>query len=387
MTTTKINIDVIASTKPQYKVPKEDTLILGGQCAGICYLQEDKDIFTEEKEKTLKRVDMTLGNGHHSVYEHSSISLHIQNLPKILSIFLVSEKQYSASIKSGRYTRMDRVSKRELELYNKWIEIFEKRIEEVYPKVPERLRTKLSMENARYLTSVFTPTQGIYTFNIRQLNYVVGWFREYVEENINSENYFVKNLVKAMKEFIDTTKDYHIEGMNSAKNRSLSLFKKDYIPYDEYFKETYSTNYDVSYVQLEQILRHRTLNYTILEDISKVPSKFFVPPILEDTDFAKEWLEDAKSIKDIYPNASMFEINERGTVENFILKCYERLCGAAQLETMLQTKKTLEKYIASTKGSIKEELSKYLSTCCLYPDKVCKMPCIWGSKNGIERKI
>ena len=189
-----------------------------------------------------------------------------------------------------------------------------------------------------------------------------------------------------MQQFIDTTSDYHIEGMVSGKNRYLSLFRKDYIPYDEYFGDTYSVNYTCSFVELEQILRHRTINYTILDDISKEPKEFFVPPIL-DTKLEKEWLEDLSSIKDLYPNATMFRVNERGVVENFIMKCYERLCGNAQLETMLQTKKTLEKYIKNTDGTLKEELSSYLKTSCLYPDKDCKNPCIWGSRAGIERKI
>jgi len=388
MPKSKIEIDVIASTKPQYQVDKEDTLILGGQSAGICYLHGDRDVFNEEKEKTLKRINLTLKNGHHSVYEHSSISLHIKNLPKILSILLVSEKQYSASIKSGRYTRMDKVSDKEKELYDKWYEKFNKRIEEVYPKIPERLRDKLSMENARYIISVFTPTQGIYTFNIRQLNYIINWFKEYIEVNRGEENYFKKNLIKAMHQFIDATSMYHIDDMVSGKNRSLSLFKKDYISYDEYFGDTYSVNYNCSFVELEQILRHRTINYTILDDISKEPEEFFIPPIFDKgSNLEKEWLEDLDSVKDIYPNATMFKINERGLVENFIMKCYERLCGAAQLETMLQTKEIIEKYIKNTNGKLKKELERYLKASCLYPDKECKMPCVWGSRKGIERRI
>ena len=384
----RIKIDVIASTKPQYQVPCEDTLILGGKCAGICYLEGSKDIFNEEKEKTLKRINLTLTNGHHSVYEHSTVSLHIQNLPKILSVFLVSEKQYSASIKSGRYTRMDRVSPREKTLYDKWMNIFEKRIGEVYPKIPERLKNKLSMENSRYTISVFTPTQGIYTFNIRQLNYVINWFRNYIDENKKKKDYFNTHLIKSMKEFIDATSMYHVKDMVSNKNRALSLFKKDYISYNEYFGDTYSTNYDVSFVQLEQILRHRTINYTILDDITKIPKNFFIPPILDKgSDLEKEWLNDLESVKEIYPNATIFKINERGIVENFILKCYERLCGNAQLETMLQTKSTLKKYIDSTEGKLKKELTKYYSTSCLYPNNKCKSPCIWGSKEGIDRRI
>jgi len=386
MTQDKMLIEIVASTKSGYKISKEEALLLGGKSAGICYLQGDKDIFNEEREKTLKRIDLTLGNGHHSVFEHATVTLHIKNLPKILSIILVSEKQFSTSIKSGRYTKMDKVSEKEIKLYDKWYEKFNKRIEEVYPKIPEKLRDKLSMENARYILSIFMLTEGIYTFNIRQLNYIINWFKKYVDENKGSDNYFVKNLSSHMQQFIDTTADYHIDGMASGKNRSLSLFKKDYITYDEYFGDTYSVNYKCSFVELEQILRHRTINYTLLDDISKEPKEFFVPPILDDK-LAKEWLNDLEGIKDLYPNATLFTINERGLVENFIMKCYERMCGAAQLETMLQTKNTLEKYIKNTDGKLKKELSKYLKTSCLYPDKKCKRPCIWGSRAGIERTI
>jgi hypothetical protein len=191
-----------------------------------------------------------------------------------------------------------------------------------------------------------------------------------------------------MQEFVDATSQYYIEDMVSGKNRSLSLFKKDYISYDEYFGETYSVNYKTSFVQLEQILRHRTINYTILDDISKEPEEVFMPPILDgQSDLETEWLEDLGSIRDLYPNATLFMVNERGIVENFIMKCYERLCGVAQLETMLQTKENLERYIESTEGKLREELEIYLKTSCLYPNKECKSPCVWGSRRGLDRMI
>jgi hypothetical protein len=244
------------------------------------------------------------------------------------------------------------------------------------------------MENARYIISVFMLTQGIYTFNIRQLNYIIHWFEEYIAENSESKNYFKENLCKYMQQFIDATSQYYIEDMYSGKNRSLSLFKKDYLSYDEYFGETYSMNYKCSFVELEQILRHRTINYTILDDISQRPKDFFIPPILDkDSALEKEWLKDLDSIRDLYPNATIFQINERGIVENFIMKCYERLCGVAQLETMLQTKENLERYIENTNGDLKNELDRYLKTCCLYPDKDCKSPCVWGSRRGLDRRI
>ena len=46
----------------------------------------------EPKEKTIKRINLTLNNGHHSVYDHIMINLNIQNIPKILAISLPLNK-------------------------------------------------------------------------------------------------------------------------------------------------------------------------------------------------------------------------------------------------------------------------------------------------------
>ena len=59
----------------------------------------------------------------------------------------------------------------------------------------------------------------------------------------------------------------------------------------------------------------------------------------------KEWLKDISSLQDYYPQGMLLKINERGTVENFVLKCTERLCGAAQLEITEQTNITMKKYL------------------------------------------
>ena len=85
------------------------------------------------------------------------------------------------------------------------------------------------------------------------------------------------------------------------------------------------------------------------------------------------------------------KINERGTVEDFILKCKERLCGSAQLEIMNQTKKTLDKYIAATKDS-NEFVHNYLKQYepgvrCMFKDFTCTAPCIWGPKGALGRKV
>lgn len=71
----------------------------------MCY---DKEGFVhlenELEEKTMRRVDMTSNNGHHSVYDHILINFNLQNLPKILAMVLNNEHQYATSEKSARYT-------------------------------------------------------------------------------------------------------------------------------------------------------------------------------------------------------------------------------------------------------------------------------------------
>ena len=107
---------------------KESALNLSGKIAGVCY---DKEGFShlenEPVEKTNRRIDMTLNNGHHSVYDHINISFNLQNIPKILAMVLNNEHQYTTSEKSARYTPVERkdgsvITETEEVLYNKWIE-------------------------------------------------------------------------------------------------------------------------------------------------------------------------------------------------------------------------------------------------------------------------
>ena len=71
------------------------------------------------------------------------------------------------------------------------------------------------------------------------------------------------------------------------------------------------------------------------------------------------WLEDMNSLADLYPQGMLIQINERGTAENFILKCKERVCGCAQLEIMKQTYEILNKYIEKTKAYQKKFIIIY----------------------------
>ena len=92
--------------------------------------------------------------------------------------------------------------------------------------------------------------------------------------------------------------------------------------------------------------------------------QFYVPPIIKGTDLEKEWLKDISSLEDLFPQGMLVKVNERGTIENFVLKCTERICGAAQLEIMNQTIETMDKYINAVKDD--KVLYNYLLPYGLY---------------------
>ena len=377
------------------KLDLDECLMLSGKFAGVCYdLEGFNKLKEESEEKTKRRIVLTKDNGHHSVYDHIYMSLNITNIPKILAMILNNEKEYTTSEKSARYTPIkvsdDRViSKREIELYEKWLKIFERKINDVYKDTfSESKITKLAQENARYLVTVFMPTTMIYTTSLRQINYIVSWFKKYIKEQASNDD-FSHKLSKYMQEFIDELEKLNIldEGLlKNEKNRSISLFGSNLKEKEEYFGDVYATVYEGSFAMLAQAQRHRTIDYKI--EIND-DDKYFIPPILLDDDALKnEWSEDIKSVKDVYPCGKLITIFERGTYENFILKCKERLCSCAQLEIMNQTKNTLHKYseaLEKSNNPLKEDIKNYLKGArCTFKDFVCYSKC--NFKDGINLK-
>ena len=381
-----MKVKIIASTKVGYQMPKEEAMDFSGKEAGICYLPDDLDLLlNEDKEKTHKRAKGTLKSGHHSVFGHPTYNLTLEGIPKILAMILNNEKMYNTSEKSARYTKMT-PSKQEKDLYEKWIELYKAEIKKEYPEFDEKRVQKLAQENARYLISIFTPATVMgYTVNFGQLNYIIHWFKDYI--NNEEENSFSRKLKPVLQEFLNEIPDLEVEELNSdLKKRKLSLFAQRKHREEE-FGENYSTTYLASFAQLAQAQRHRTLWYemTLLET-----PKYYVPPIIRGKNLEKEWITDISSLEDFYPQGMLVQVNERGTLENFILKCTERLCGAAQLEIMEQTEVTLKKYLEATKNKpeIYNELLPYSKGArCTFPGWKCISPCIFGGKNAMNRKI
>ena len=381
-----MEIKVIASTKVGYVMPKDEAVDFSGKSAGICYLPDTVEtLFAEAPEKTQRRADGNIKSGHHSVFGHPTYNLCLEGIPKILAMILNNEKIYNTSEKSARYTHME-PSPQEKELYEKWIEIFKEQILIKYPKFEDKRALKLAQENARYLISVFTPATVMeYTVNFGQLNYIINWAKDYIKNA--EENAFSIKLKETFKEFLTAMPDLEIEGLDSRnKNRNFSLFAKRKNRNEE-FGENYSVTYLASFAQLAQAQRHRTLSYeiTLLDE-----PKYYVPPIIAGTNLEKEWLKDISSLKEFFPQGMLVQVNERGTIENFVLKCMERLCGFSQLEIMQETKNIMNKYLEATKD--KPELYQYLlpysrGARCTFPGWKCDSPCVFGGYGAMIRNI
>ena len=381
-----MEIKVIASTKVGYVMPKDEAVDFSGKSAGICYLPDTVEtLFAEAPEKTQRRANGNIKSGHHSVFGHPTYNLCLEGIPKILAMILNNEKIYNTSEKSARYTHME-PSPQEKELYEKWIEIFKEQILTQYPKFEDKRALKLAQENARYLISVFTPATVMeYTVNFGQLNYIINWAKDYIKNA--EENVFSIKLKETFKEFLAAMPDLEIEGLDSRnKNRNFSLFAKRKNRNEE-FGENYSVTYLASFAQLAQAQRHRTLSYemTLLDE-----PKYYVPPIIAETNLEKEWLKDISSLKEFFPQGMLVQVNERGTIENFVLKCMERLCGFSQLEIMQETKNIMNKYLEATKD--KPELYQYLlpysrGARCTFPGWKCDSPCVFGGYGAMIRNI
>ncbi len=383
-----MNIRILQTSKSDFINLKENFDIFSGHCAGVCYMPNTiDDILNEPIEKTQRRINQTKQSGHHSVYDHNYISLYLEDIPKLLVMFLNNERMYTTSEKSGRYTIM-RTSPREEELYNKWLEIYTKLINDKYKGTNQyfsELRIKkLAQENARYLTSIFTPVSLVYTVSYRQLNILYSSLYKLSQtKQIAILEKLKPYIIELLEQFKNTGYIDDILCIDN-KNRTLSLFNTNKSKPQEYFGDVYCTSYKLTLPALAEAQRHRTLAYNI-EPLKR--TEYYVPNIIRKNETLKnEWLKDLDSIKELYPQAILYKVTERGLFENFTLKLKERNCTFVLLELYQSTQKTLKKYYNSLKKSnhyLKEKLSEYnYPARCYFKDFKCTAPC--GFPDGIK---
>ncbi len=386
---------IIGSTKMGYQISESEAMLFSGHAAGICYMPDDIDtLFNEQAEKTNKRANGTLSSGHHSVWGHVEYNFVFEGIPKILAMVLNNEKEYNTSEKSARYTKMQ-PSKEEENLYNKWIEIFYDKILQTYPelkdkKIDEKTLKyknieKLAQENARYMISVFTPATTMeYSTSLRQMRYILKWMENFMKNG--SDSAFNIKIKEVFKDFSIAMAKLGFDVLDDGKSRTISLLSTR--EREEEWGENYSTNYEISFAALAQAQRHRTLYYEM--NVPENP-KYFVPFIIRNTELEEKWLKDIASLSKRFPQGMLLNINERGTVENFVLKAKERLCGHAQIEIAVQTDETMKQYLKNVENS-NEMVYKYLlpyskGARCTFPDYKCSSPCIWGAKKALSRVI
>lgn len=375
----------------------ENALLFSGRIAGVCYDKEGfEHLEKEDISNTQKRINNTLENDHHSVYDHIMINFNIVGIPKILAMVLNNEHQYTTSEKSARYTDVTYkngsiLTEREVALYNKWNERFKELIKENYPDFTNFKIKTLAQENARYLITVFVPTEMVYSTTLRQINYIASIMQKYIKEHNESNDYLEKNLSLCMQDFIKELDRLNVLDkrlMHNSKNRNISLFGKDLEKREEIFSHIYSVNYEASYASLAQAQRHRTLFYQMERMAEK---KYFVPPILnKKEEYIKEWTQDIKSVSNVVPQGEIILINETGTYDNFILKTKERLCTAAQLEVMKATRDTLLKYkdaLEKNDHYLKEDIKKYVKGARCTFGYNCTKKCNFKEGITLEREI
>lgn len=364
---------------------KEEMKRFSYNCGRICYTEKD---FEELKEEITneKLMNGMIKSGHHSIFEHISLGFYMMGISKALAMVFNNEKQYATSEKSARYTKMADIEPVQNEKYEKWMELLIPEIDKVYPSMGDEKKRnvaigKLAKENARYMTSVFTPTKMAHTVNLRQLNFTLDEFDKYNEENKNSKDLFKRRLADDMEEFISQTEKFKIKGLENQTDRGLSLFNKRNV--EIHFGDVYSTIYLMSFAGLAQAHRHRTINYNISKGLElDAPKGFFIPDIVP-TQLRNEWVNDLyETAESDYPQAQLLEVNERGIIEDFRSKAFLRMCGHAQWEIMKNTLNTAKEY----EQFQKEYGENSLKPKCEQGIK-CPSPCIWTGKKALERIV
>ena len=402
-----LSVTPILAPNELHILTKREALIVCGRFLGMCYEKDNFDkIMKEDEEKSLKRAMMCIKSGHHSGFEHVKYTFEILNISKTLAMILNNQGIYSTSEKSARYTVLSFENEQEKELREKWQKIFYDILCEKYydifyrfyakpnaevdkiQRMIETAITKKAQENSRLITSPFAKTKMIYTINFRQLSYLRYEMKQFIANAMDTP--FHVRIKNEMKEFLNCTEEFGMEeeGLNPGnKGITLPFFETTESKNEEY-GENYSFNYYASYATFAQLQRHRTCHYTM-----KIPEekKYFIPAFIEDNEeLVEEWITDCENMttEESFPQATLVLVNERGRYEDFVLKCYERLCGAAQYEVAMITKKQLDDYLENvTSENAYRALSAIHSGArCTFGFK-CSSPCIFGAKNALERKF
>ena len=323
--------------------------------------------------------------------------------PKMVAMLLNSIGVSNTSEKSARYTQMKPDTEEEQRLYQKWHDIIYKEIEIKYPKrFTEKETDRLAYENARYMISVFCGTMMVYSLPFRNIFYILDWTKGMQKNLEHMEGTFNKRLYKeleSLKEALLGTvgkplfHDNKNEYFRFLPVQATGEYDDDNM---EYYGDVYTAKFLASFAQVAQEQRHRTTRVKI-NFSGKEPGEFgyYIPPILRNTAYEKEWLADIQSIGEVYPQGMLVSVTEQGLFEDFVLKCKERMCGRAQLEIMQVSEQLIGRFVQNQeKLSVAnkkrlEQITEKDKPCarCGYADFTCQESCTWGKKEALTRLI
>lgn len=365
--------------------------------ARICYSEKSWDELLEEAFMP-GLMNSIIGNGHHSPIDHFGVNFYFEGPEKSLAMIFNNQGTYTSSEKSARYTVMKDIPPRQAELYAKWDNWFLEQVtqrfpEDQFPKLHMRRKPtekssaeKLSQENARYMTSVFTPTKMTHSLTWRQMNILYHQFNDFINENEGSPVTYKARLAEAMKGFVQSEeiKKWVIDEAQVKMKGNIPLrFLRDSSVEEHFGEDIYSTNYFASFASLAQLHRHRLVNYNVSSGFQQgAPLGFYVPRLIEANGKTNEWIDDLESIaKTDFPQAQILYVGERGMRENLPARTEERECGLAQLET------------ARVIGELLDDYSKFIPEVAELKQPTClksgckKGGCTFGPANCLERLI
>lgn len=363
--------------------------------ARICYTEKNWGELVEEGFKE-GLMGSLISRGHHSPFDHFNLNFYLDGPEKALAMVFNNQGVYTTSEKSARYTTMKGIPEKQMKLYEKWDKWFLGEMSSRFPQTDfpklyqkggdgKSTAEKLAQENARYVTSVFTPTKMTHSVSLRQTNILYHWFNDFIAGNENSSEEFKARLARSMKGFTESpeVKKWVIDEAQVAMKGNIPL-KFFGSKVEEHFGEdVYSTNYTASFASLAQLHRHRLANYIVSEGFQKgAPLNFYAPRLVMASEKYREWLDDLESVAETdFPQAQLLRVGERGLREYLIAKTEERECGLAQLETARVVAHVLDKYAHKI-----PEMEDLIQPACA--DSGCKKGgCTFGAKNYLERLI
>ncbi len=433
----KLDPDSGHLTKDKKRLDQRKALITTGVKAAVCFkdgeITPEEIRATETEEQLIKRGINTILSDHTSPSEQVNISLEIENIPKMLCMVLNNEHQYEADERSLRYTPVkesDYISSAEVNLYNKWLNIFinilnqeyydfflkfnqGKNEEHTQKKVAIAIK-KIAQENARYMVGVFVPTTLTYTVPWAQINKICKYMDRIITNPLNE---FEELLIPYFTDFRNQLLDLNVlitehqakklcPSLNikdtdnllykNNKYLDLSLFAErnqfSGIKLPNEYGVAISYNMQISWASLAQFHRHRTMYFEMLTP-NKESNKFYVPLLLSNKKkLTKEWLMDMALVSKYYPQGQLLEVNVTGPLKNLINYVgKERACERAFLETedMFVNKMLPDIYhnlFKENKDELALVLAPYINRQrCMYPDYNCPTPC--GHARVRERKF